>query len=299
MFRAACEHARNFTWPVVISRRTIGGECSSGIGTIVIINDEGWFITAAHIMQLLVDMTVQEANTRSLRDSIAAINNDSKLNNKERRRKLAQIGHLQSDAIDRWSVWWGMDDIKAAPDPSTMLLPVDIAIGRLASFGSVTINTFPRFRKPQKEFEQGASLCRIGFPFWDMKPVWNDVNNAFNLTQIMPLPLFANEGILARMSQTILVDETGKPLPNLYPFKCIETSNAGILGQSGGPIFDQKGVIWGIQTSTVSYELDLKTEGKQYYNVGVGCHAETIIGFLTQHNIKHEIDEAEVRHGTH
>jgi hypothetical protein len=269
MFRTACQHARNFTWPVVISRRTVGGECTSGIGTIVIVNDEGWFITAAHILQLLIDMTVEEANTRSLQTSIAAINNDSRLNNKERRRKLAQIGYLKSDAVDKWSVWWGNDAAKIAPDPNTLLLPVDIAIGRLASFGPVKINKFPKFRKSSKDFEQGASLCRIGFPFWDMKPVWNDTTNAFTLTQLMPLPLFANEGILSRMSQTFLVDQTGNPIPNAFPLKCIETSNAGILGQSGGPIFDINGTVWGIQTSTISYELDLNTEGKQYYNVGV------------------------------
>ena len=293
MFRAACERARNFTWPVVISRRTIGGECTSGIGTIVILNDEGWFITAAHIMQLLVDMTAQEANTRSMQARIAAVENDLTLNHKERRRKLAQIGYLKSDSVDKWSTWWGQDGITLSADPGRMLLPVDIAVGRLASFGTAQIKEFPKFKKSLTDFEQGASLCRLGFPFWDMKPVWNAANNAFNLTQFMPLPLFANEGVLARMSMTVLLDETtGKHVTTAYPLKNIETSNAGILGQSGGPIFDVNGTLWGIQTSTVSYELDLNTEGKQYYNVGVGCHAETIIGFLTEQKIKYEVDES-------
>jgi hypothetical protein len=264
MFRAACQRARNFTWPLVISRRTVDGECTSGIGTMVILNEEGWFITAAHILQLMADMTAEEANTRNIQSTIDAINNDSGLSNKERRRKLAQIGPLKSDAAVRWSAWWGGDGIQPAPDPNKALLPVDIAIGRLSSFGQFKVSEFPKFKRNLTDFEQGASLCRLGFPFWDMKPVWDEAKNNFVLTQPTPLPLFANEGVLARMSQMVLFDQNGNPVSTAYPLKTIETSNAGILGQSGGPIFDQNGSVWGIQTSTVSYELDLKTEGKQY-----------------------------------
>jgi hypothetical protein len=90
-----------------------------------------------------------------------------------------------------------------------------------------------------------------------------------------------------------MIDATGKPAPDAptFPLKSIETSNPGLLGQSGGPIFDQKGVIWGIQTSTVSYELDLNTAEKQYYNVGVGCHAETVIGLMEKQGVAHQISD--------
>jgi hypothetical protein len=279
MFKAACATARNFTWPVIISRRSIGGECTAGIGTFMVVNKEGWIITAGHILQLLGKMTAEERNNRELEARIAAIENDHSLNRKDRRRKLAQAGHLASDALDKWSVWWGQDGVRLEPGTEVGIEAVDIAVARLAPLNCDAIAEYPVFKKSAKEFEPGASLCRIGFPFWDVKPEWNAATNAFNLTQNVPLPLFANEGVLARMSQMFLIDPAGNPLPSPLPFplKSIETSNPGLLGQSGGPIFDQKGVVWGIQTSTVSYELDLNTEEKQYYNVGVGCHAETVI----------------------
>jgi hypothetical protein len=289
MFQAACATVRYFTWPVIICRRTIDGECSAGIGTFVVVNKDGWIVTAAHILQLMLQMTLDERRTREFQAQSAAINADQSLNHKERRRKLAQLGHLSSEAADQWSVWWGQDGAQLEPDSDLGLAPVDISVGRLAGFNTSVIKEFPVFKKTAKEFEQGASLCRMGFPLWDVKPEWNDTTNNFNLTQNMPLPLFANEGVLSRMSHTFMVDPSGKPAPDApeFPMKSLETSNPGLLGQSGGPIFDRKGVVWGIQTSTVSYELDLNTEGKQYYNVGVGCHAETVIGLLNKQKIEH------------
>lgn len=46
MFPDALEIARNFTLPVVISRKASVGKCSSSIGACVVINKEGWIITA-------------------------------------------------------------------------------------------------------------------------------------------------------------------------------------------------------------------------------------------------------------
>ena len=131
-------------------------------------------------------------------------------------------------------------------------------------------------------------MCRTGFPFVDMKPTWDAANNKFLLTQFIPPPLFPSEGILSRMRSTILTDPAGKPAPPPpFALKHIETSNAGILGQSGGPIFDQHGTIWGIQTETISFPFDVKTKVQQYYHVGAGVHAETIIGFFETNNVKY------------
>lgn len=293
MFQAACAIARNFTWPVIISRRTVNGECTAGIGTFVVVNKDGWIVTAAHILQLMAKMATDEKNTHDLQAQIAAISNDPSLDRKHRRRLLSQIGNVPSDAVDRWSVWWGQDGARVEVGSDLGIEPVDIVVARLTPFNTANIAQYPSFKKSAKEFEQGASLCRMGFPFWDVKPEWNAAANVFNLTQNVPLPLFANEGVLARMSQTFMIDATGKPAPDAptFPLKSIETSNPGLLGQSGGPIFDQKGVIWGIQTSTVSYELDLNTAEKQYYNVGVGCHAETVIGLMEKQGVAHQISD--------
>lgn len=295
MFLKACEIARQFTWPVVISRLTVDGTCEAGIGTFIPVNADGWIVTANHILQLMAQLAVEEQQTRELKANITRINDDKTLGNKERRRKLAELGHLKSDALEKWSVWWGQDGARIVPGSDLGIPAADVAVARLAiDFSGV--KEFPRFKKVAGEFEAGRSLCRMGFPFWDVKPAFDAAANRFIFKRNMGphatigVPLFANEGILARQFETFITDEQGNVVGQpAFRLRAIETSNAGLLGQSGGPIFDQNGIVWGVQTSTVSYQLDLNTKDNQYYNVGVGCHSETVIGLLTQLGIKHEV----------
>jgi hypothetical protein len=49
MFKSTIALAQKSTSPVVLSRLTIAGKCSSVIGTFVIVNRDGWIVTAGHI----------------------------------------------------------------------------------------------------------------------------------------------------------------------------------------------------------------------------------------------------------
>jgi hypothetical protein len=60
MFAKAYSVVRNFTFTIIISHRTADGKCASGIGTFVVINDDGWFITVFHITQQIQKLA--EAN---------------------------------------------------------------------------------------------------------------------------------------------------------------------------------------------------------------------------------------------
>jgi hypothetical protein len=71
MFRTAVTEAMGFTLPIVTTLLTCGGVCRSGIGTFVIINDEGWFVTAAHIMKSFNDLAAAEAKTRAKEQAAA------------------------------------------------------------------------------------------------------------------------------------------------------------------------------------------------------------------------------------
>lgn len=290
MFQKACALARQFTLPVIISQRTVGGECVAGIGTFVLVNEDGWFVTAAHIFETADKLAREEAMTRDLKSKIAEVEADKTLGAKERRRKLAQIGQLRSDDIEKWSIWWGADNTWVDQASLYSVPPMDIAVGRLVGHTAIPTKTFPVFKRTIGEPPVGASLCRMGFPFWELSPEWDEAQQNFKLTQNFPVPLFVNEGILSRMFEAVFVDQTGNRLPKPpFPLRAIETSSPGLLGQSGGPIFDQSGTIWGIQTSVKSYPLELNTDGKQYYNVGIGCHAETVVGLLNSRNVKHAI----------
>jgi S1-C subfamily serine protease len=72
--------------------------------------------------------------------------------------------------------------------------------------------------------------------------------------------------------------------------KYLETSSAGLRGQSGGPIFDKEGRVWAIQSKTLSIPLGFSPTIKlgtkeitehQFIHIGVGCHVSEVREFLT------------------
>jgi hypothetical protein len=217
---------------------------------------------------------------------LQAIENDPTLNHQERRRRRAMLKKPKSTDLDRWSVWGGQQLVF---DRMLGLDPVDLAVAKLASFDPSSVSQYPVFKDPEHGVEPGASLCRIGFPFHAIEPTYDEATQSFQLPEgSIPMPLFANEGILARMGEMIVLDEkTGDRVNTEFPLKLIETTSPGIRGQSGGPIFDTEGRVWGIQSHTVSYELDFDTKDRQYLNVGVGVHVATILGFLDKQGIKY------------
>ena len=85
-------------------------------------------------------------------------------------------------------------------------------------------------------------------------------------------------------------DASGKPVGQM-----IETSGPGLRGQSGGPIFDVHGNLWGIQSVTNHLRLGFEpvvklANGKevvehQFINVGIGSHSETLRDMLSSFKI--------------
>ena len=291
MFRKACALARNFTWPVVISRRSVGGDCTAGIGTCVVINDDGWIVTAGHILAEIDKRTREEQQTRAAETQIRDINADATLDQNERRRRLRAISRPVRQDTDRTSSWFGKDRVLLVEAYS--LNGADLGVGRLAPFDPAWVQHYPEFKSPDKNFEPGASLCCMGFPFHNFAPIWDPTNLTFSLPpEATPLPLFPIEGIFTRTAEIKIVAGPGlPPIPTPFPMRMVETSSPGIRGQSGGPIFDTEGRIWGIQSSTTHYPLDFGTNEKQYLNVGLGIHPDTIFGFLDDRRVKYRVSQ--------
>jgi len=192
------------------------------------------------------------------------------------------------DDIDKWSTWFGYDGANLDPSTVIMLQEVDLAVGQLVNFNTWHILNYPSLKDPSKDYEPGTSLCRYGFAFVDLNTQYDVASHRFIINNF-PVPIFPNEGILGRIAEILLVDTAGNRIATPFPFKMIETSSPGIRGQSGGPIFDRNGTIWGIQSSTRSYALDFNTKVDQFYHIGVGVHIETIVGLLASRNIKFDL----------
>ena len=290
MFSKAYALAVQFTVPIIISMRHHSGECSASVGTCVIINEDGWMLTAYHIVNQFQQIIESHKKYNELLEQRKAIENNQSLKPHVRHQQLKSF-KIPNDAITRFSIHFGLDNVSLGQIHA--IPPVDIAVCQLLNFNKDNIKAYPKFNNISGPIEApGTSLCKLGFPFHDIKPVYNDKLNSFDLSGSLPLPFFPLEGIYTR---TINLEIANSPYN--YPLQYIETSSPGLLGQSGGPTFDVNGTIWAIQSSTKHLKLGfgngIQTKSKenehlqnQYMNVGWGTHFATITRFLTEKNIK-------------
>ena len=285
MFAAACSIAREFTFPIIISSIKVNGECSSGIGSFVLINDEGWFVTAYHILGQLQHLQNSLNAYNELLAKRKSIEDNLSIKRHEKFRQLNTM-KVQPDSITNFSVWPGWDGIELGP---TFSLPeIDLAVGQLKNFDKTKIKRYPQFKDPNKPMDTGTSLCKLGFPFHTITPTFDPKIGFILPPGSLPIPLFPLEGIYTR---TVEVQTT---TPQSFPYRYIETSSPGLRGQSGGPTFDIHGTIWAIQSQTQHLKLGFETNGtgkeiehlkNQYLNVGWGVHSQTLTGFFNSKGI--------------
>lgn len=297
VFVEAIQKAREFTRPVVISRRRGNGKCESGIGAFVVINPDGWAVTASHIIEEAGQLAQQAQSFQKAEADRANIAADTSLTKKERARRLRELPRKTNATITDTSAWWSWD---AAGVSTVQQLPaVDIAFFKLDPFSAKWIAEYPVFKDPSQPMEQGRSLCRIGFPFHSIVPIFHEDKNAFELPPgSLPLPFFPIDGLFTR---TVVINPPKgvKATPGV-PLRFLETSSPGLRGQSGGPIFDRSGSIWGIQSSTQHFPLGFSPPvpgGKrnekehQFLNVGWGAHVETIVALMRDIGISFQLSE--------
>ncbi len=285
MFRNALAVATQFTLPVVTSRRTVAGVCSSSIGAFVVVNPEGWILTAAHVLIQLDKLTSESAIAKKHIADEAAIRANAALNPKERAKQLQALGKLRKDTTEHYSSWWGF--LADSISDIHVIEEVDIGVAKLANFDASKIKAYPVFKDPSKGIVQGVGLCKLGFPFHEIIPLWDGAAGAFSFPPgAIPLPSFPMDGIITRF---ITVQPVGAPPP--FQLMQIETSTPGLMGQSGGPTIDHQGAVWAIQSNTAHLSLGFKLPAgkpEQFLNVGRGVHVETLLGFLDSLGVKYD-----------
>lgn len=166
----------------------------------------------------------------------------------------------------------------------------DLAIIRFVGYQKILYGKPAVFLKDPQQAKQGRYLCRLGYPFPEFSNFrynadtddieWTNTGNPAT-------PSFPIDGIITRH----LSDSQG-----LWG---LEMSTPGLRGQSGGPLFDQNGIVYGMQSSTKHLHLgfDLQqfpvmingvaTQVSNYpfLHVGQCVHAEIIKAFLREHEV--------------
>jgi hypothetical protein len=274
MFSTAVSLASQFTRPVVISVRRYDGSLESGIASFVVINRDGWIVTAAHVLQVGIDAPNHAAEIAAYESA----KNSRAKGGPKRNPKWITI----------FSYWWALDGVNISN--FTYSRALDLAIGKLEPFDPSLVTNYPVFRDASHPLQQGTSLCKLGFPFHEFSPTFDPATGVFTLPPgALPAPRFPIEGILTR-------EVIGNSTPDGLTQKFIETSSPGLRGQSGGPVFDTAATVYGIQSHTNHLALGFnaqvvingrKVEEQQFLNVGRAVHPETVSSFLVKNGVDH------------
>jgi hypothetical protein len=291
VFADACDKAREFTRPLVVSRLLSNGQCECSVGSFVVLNPEGWILTAWHIQQGIEELAQQVLASQQHDVAVAAIRADASLSAKEKSKKIRKVPSPDSKASRAFSPWWSWDGVRVLDAVGIPLPRADIMLGRLEPFDPTWIKVYPELKDAKKPLRQGTSLCRMGYPFPTTKATY-DPQKGFVFDQgSLVLPVFPIEGILTRK-----IEAGHHPRGFLTGF--LETSSPGLMGQSGGPIIDVQGAVWAIQSTTQHLSLGFNPQvpgGKanekehQFLNVGWGTHPETIAGLLDEFGVAYSL----------
>ena len=243
--------------PMIINTRYEDNTVETGLGACLVINKEGWVMTAAHNV---TGLFFESPGFKS--------GNGKKI--------LNHSVWLVADGV-------GIQQIHYHPENDLALLKID------EKFIS-RIKVFPRLKNPNL-LTPGTSLCKLGFPFHNLKKAdFNEKSGMFEFsTPPLPIPIFPIEGIHTRNIYM------GKTADQKLDIMFLETSSPGLKGQSGGPVFDREGNICGIQSQNTTMPLgfvgigetiDGRIQEHQFINVGWAVHLTSILEILAMHKVK-------------
>ena len=273
MFADACEKMMRCTFPIMASRHFVDGRTESGIGAFVVINPEGWALSAAHVLM-------------------------SVIKHKECREKILEVERWNAAHPDQprspdgsWSdlhsFWFGIPGVNI--ETAYINTELDLALFKLTDFKSEYVKEYPTFKDPNK-LRAGTSVCRLGFPFISSPTAFDEEKRIFFVKPgILPVPFFPNDGMYTRTISRGKTKEYG------FDRLMLETTTPGLRGQSGGPIFDRSGNIVGIQSCTAHMKMGFEVNKRpgedspeQYLHLGLGVHVRTITQVLEKNGVKYK-----------
>ncbi len=249
MFKAACETLAKQVRPIVVATKHGPRPPQLAVGASVMVNGDGWILTAAHIVRAAVQ-------------ALAAYREFDGLSNHDQRKRLKQS---PDTTITHAGVQWGTWDSPTVTGEFILHGTADLALFRLAEFRNPDGYQPPEFRV---DVAPGESLCRVGYALLDDISVALE-GDSFTIDQAPPL--FVNDGIVSRYALDSGVDH-------------IEITSPGLIGQSGGPVADAQARVCGLQVRTRHYRLGFGTE-RSMHHIGQAVNASVVCDFLRSNNI--------------
>ena len=288
MFAKAYEIATQFTCPLLVAVQFYDNTIESGPASFVVLNSDGWIITAAHNYDVHYAFHEHKPQIQEFKEKVEKINAMKNLSDHKRKLLLNELTP-NNKWITNFAVMLGKEHIPV--EESIVYHEHDIAFLRIPTTAIAHRSVFPKIIDPKK-IKYGTSLMKLGYPFLDIKATFNSTKNAFEWTSDQVPTFFPIEGIFTR---TIM---KGKTQDGTMEIMFLETSSPGLKGQSGGPICDMHGNIYAIQSRNWTVDLGFKgiveingkqVEENQFINLGMGVHPATIVSLLDKHKIRYEL----------
>lgn len=295
MFVKAIEKVEKFTRPIFFINRVYGNTgIRSHCATCVVVNDEGWILTCRHVAELL--------------------QNGDNMSNKYKAFKIERSHLFQGDVnyaaqVKELEQRYGYDAgknvliqqkkrfVDIVDDNSAVhyfLHPkFDIALIHLEGLNH-KCDQFPVFAKDSSMLKQGMSLCRYGYPFPEFNNYkYDETSDDIEWTNVgkTRTPSFPVDGMLTRVCA-----DTSNHIVE------VELSSPGLKGQSGGPLFDVNGIVYGIQSQTISLPLGFDQENREidvngvtkkvndysFIHLGRCVHIDIVKDFMDSHHVKYQ-----------
>ncbi len=291
MFVKAIEQASKYTRPIhTISRMVNNKDVVRGAATLFFINEEGYALTCKHVIHLLAESDKVNKKFNLFKKEFQELPKNGEYPSKVEALKksyelnegsLLQMKNRFIDCVDTLTGFtWHLH------------AEHDLAILKFNGFNRLMCNEFATFKKDESEIKQGKFLCRLGYPFPEFnnyiyRPEIDDIDWTRNGNE--KSPSFPIEGMITRF----VGDKSGK-------ISGIEMSTPGLRGQSGGPLFDQEGIVYGLQSRTKHLHLGFDLENHEiqqgskkkkindysFIHLGECVHVSVIKEFLREHNVK-------------
>ena len=291
MFTEAIEKVAAFTRPIHSIQRTFGGKkIIPGAATLFFVNELGFAITCKHVVEMLTASDRLNKQYQQFKTERDKLPRDGRFQKNLKGLELKYHYSAESTLQIKNSF---VDCVDSLSGFTTHMHPkYDLAIIKFNDFNKLHYQGHALFKKETIQIKQGEFLCRLGFPFpeftnFEYLEKQDDI--AWTPSGIRQSPRFPLEGMVTRF----LADEGG-----LYG---IEMSTPGLRGQSGGPLFNKDGIVYGMQFSTKHLHLGFDLVDKEimmnnkikkvsdyaFIHLGQCIHASVIKDFLKQNNVKY------------
>lgn len=295
MFTRAVAAAMQFTKHILTLTAFEDGHAECKVGALTHVNSDGWVITADHIVADFLEALKGAESWAVYNQECQSVRASTTLDENGKGRALRRIkkpGPKTPQVVSLAS-----EGALIAYSGLERFTDIDVAVFRLSNFDPARVSRYPAFYSGGST-QTGVSLCKLGFPLPEVKLSYFPDQRRFDLGPGTQLPYFPLDGMLTRH---IMVAD---PLPHRINYErvMLEVSTGGLRGQSGGPLFDQAGRIWGIQSRIMTFPMGFDVEIKdargkvaskmpQVFHVGWAASVQAIVPILRELQIAFDADD--------